>query len=387
MGYQKRFLLREFKEDLNMGGGISSIASSVGQGVGDVLTLGTDRIPGSPTQALGKGLGTIATGGANGGLSGLGGGGSVSPVQVGGQQTPLQMLEQSGGSSLLMDISLGANPRDSIMSYFGQQGGSADNWNKWVEGLSPSDQNAVNGLLGHLGDIQTNTDKQNQAVSQLSQDYPNIMTQKIQQYQNIADPAIQKMMGQAMQQISAQQSAGGMLSSGASAAAAAQVGAQYAGQELNYATGMANQDFNQQMSIAQGLQTFQQKMLGQGATQGFNAAQNMLNRNQQAGIANAGYQNQTNQYNTQQQNGMYGALGGLAGTVIGGAMGGPMGASIGGGLGSMAGGGGGSGFQPPSPWSFSGIGSSNGGGTPTPGYGQGPNNSQYQFSGDAKLNI
>lgn len=335
-------------------GGVVNTVENIGKGIVNTVTnpIGTIKdIVSHPTTTLnglllggpmGGGVGAALTAGKD---AGSGGGGLQAP-QVSAanfaqyMNSPLQTLESSGGTPLLMDIALGADVNSSLMGYFGATG----DYNTWFNGLSPQDQSAVQGLQNQLGMIQTNTNIQNQAVQQLAQDYPNIMAQKIPQYMGIADSAMQKMMGQAMQQISAQQSANGQFSSGATAQAAANIGAQYAGQELNYATGLANQDFNQQFSNAASLQAFQQKMLGQGALQGFNAVQNALSRNTQLGIAqgqgnnsvglgNAQLAMQAGMYNQNQQNAMFGALGGLAGTVLGGAIGGPAGAVAGGSLG------------------------------------------------------
>ena len=331
---------------------MGGVTKSIGQGLGDVVTLGTDRISGSPMQTLGNTIGNLGTLGTSGqkGLiptwgpnAGGNANGSLNAPQIGGYSSPLDTLTQTGGAPLLMDTALGISPYQSVMSYFGASG----DYNNWIQSLSPSDRNAVASVTDQLANIQGQVDTQNNLVSQLTKDYPNIMTQKIQQYQNVADPSIQKMMGQAMQQLNAQQAAGGSISSGAAVQAAANVGAQYAGQELSYATNLAQQDFNQQLSQATSMQQFQQKMLGQGAQNGFNAIQDTLNRNQQLNLAQAEYNNKANMYNTQQQNQMYGALGGLAGTVLGGALGGPLGAGIGGTLGSTFGGSPGAGtFQP-----------------------------------------
>lgn len=324
-----------------MGGAINTVTKGIGTGLGAVFTGGTSLIPGSPTKPIGDAIGNVLTGGYSGqkgpipnvagpGFMGGSGGGSMSAPAIGGYERPLDVLTQSGGAPLLMDISLGVDPRMAIMTHFGATG----QWDDFVKNLSPEDAHAVIGLQNQLFKIQDNVDLQNQTVKKLADDYPNIMTQKIQQYSNVADPAIQSMMKQAIDQISAKQAAGGMISSGASAEAAAKAGASFAGDKLNYATGLAQNDFNQQLSIAQGLQAFQQKMLGQGATQGFSAVQNALQRNAAKDLAVAGYTNEANRYNTGQENAMYGALGGLGGTVLGGVFGGPTGAAVGGSLGS-----------------------------------------------------
>lgn len=323
-----------------MGGTVGKITQGIGQGIGAIVTGGTSLIPGSPTKKVGDFVGNALTFGTSG-QRGLipnrfaNSGGNLSATPVGGTMSPLDMLTSSGGAPLLMDIALGAGVGSSIMNFLGAPAGDFD---QWTTTLSPSDAAAVRGLNQQLQEIQNNTNTQNSAVKQLVNDYPNIMTQKIQQYQNVADPTIQKMMGQAMQELTAKQAAGGMLSSGASAEAAANIGAKYAGQELDWATGMAENDYGNQLSLASGLQQFQQKMLGQGAQNGFNAVQYALQGNRNIALAQAGYTNQANQYNMNQQNAMSGALGGLAGTVLGGVFGGPTGAAIGGSLGSTLGG-------------------------------------------------
>lgn len=312
------------------GGGFSGIASGIGKGLGAIVTGGTSLIPGSPTKKIGDIAGGVLTLGASGGLKGALGGSGPSVPNVPGSQNPLQMLTSSGGAPLLTNIALGADVKTSIMGYFGASG----SYDKWYQNLNPQDQQAIGGLTDQLLQIQNTTDLRNKAVSQLANDFPNMMAQKIPQYSAMADSATQQMMDQALKQISAKQAAGGAFSSGATAEAAANAGANLGMQKLQFGTGLALQDFQQQFNNATALQTFQQKMLGQGATQGFNAVQNALSRNAGVNSQQAQLQYGADQQAYQSQQGMYGALGQLGGTLLGGMFGGPAGAAVGGSIGS-----------------------------------------------------
>lgn len=308
-----------------MSKGIKTIAQPISKGVGAVLTGGTSLIPGSPTKPLGDIFGTIATGG----LAGLPQFGNTSGNQsapvIQGKQDPLNMLTMSGGAPLLTNIALGAGVEQSLMGYFGASG----DYKTWFDNLNDSDKKAIQGLHDQLTNIQTNTDLRNQAVQKLADDFPHIMATKIPQYSAMADDATQKMMTQALDQISAKQSASGALSSGATAAAAARAGASIGMDKLNYGTGLALQDFATQYNNASALQSFQQKMLGQGATQGFNAIQNALARNTGINTAQAELQYKADAAESQKQAGLWGSLGALGGTAIGATLGGPSGAAIG----------------------------------------------------------
>jgi hypothetical protein len=322
-----------------MGG---SITSAIGKGIGAVTSLGANIY--APNSSLGKagtGIGDALTGNLGGAKSafssimggGSGGGGTSAPT-VQGKQDPLSMLTMSGGAPLLTNIALGADVGTTLMGYFGASG----DYNKWFNGLSSSDQSAIKGLHDQLTQVQTNTDMRNQAVQKLTNDFPNIMASKIPQYSAMADDATKQMMSQALDQISAKQAAGGAFSSGATAAAAAKAGADLGMQKFQYGTGMAMTDFSTQLNQASGLQAFQQKMLGQGATQGFNAVQNALARNAGVNQQQANLQFQADADNQAQSGAMYGALGQLGGTVLGGMFGGPAGAMVGGSLGGSLGG-------------------------------------------------
>ncbi len=298
------------------GGGIGGVVKGIGTGLGAIATGGTSLIPGSPTKRIGQGIGSALTLNPSGVKSAMGMGGDIHAPTVGGQQDPMSMLTMSGGAPLLTNIALGADVGTTLMGYFGASG----DYKNWLGGLAPEDQQAVSGLHDQLTQIQTNTDLRNHAVQKLTDDFPNIMAASIPKYSAMADSATSDMMNKAMAQISAKQAAGGNFSSGATAAAAARAGADIGMQKLQYGTGMALQDFSQQYNQATGLQAFQQKMLGQGASQGFNAVQNALQRN--AGLAGqqADLSFKADQSNQNSSNAMFGALGGLAGTLGGGYM-------------------------------------------------------------------
>lgn len=320
-----------------MGGSVKNFVSNPVKAIGDVvsnplqlgasivnpLTLGSTLIGAHTTQ---RNVNTL-----NDVVKGIGGG-QTAPT-VGGAQNPLQILTQSGGAPLLTNIVLGADVGTALMGYFGASG----NFDSWLASLNPEDKQAVQGLYNQLSEVQTNTNMRNQAVQQLTADFPNIMQNGIQKYGAMADDVTKGLMDQAMQQISAKQAAGGNFSSGATAQAAANAGANIGLQKLGFASNLALQDFNNQYSNASALQTFQQKMLGQGANQGFNAIQNALSGNRQTSQLQSYLNYNANAANQQAEAGMYGALGTLGGTVLGGMFGGPAGAAIGGGLGGTLG--------------------------------------------------
>ena len=293
----------------------------------------------SVTGAVAGGLLGGAGGALTGGLlGGSFGGGKVHAPQIGGQQRPLDMLTSTGGAPLLMNIALGADPEEALASFLGTDVGNLRaafaNQNSTLGKLSDQDRYALQGLMGQLKSIQSDTNLRNQAVQKLADDFPNIMAQKIPQYSALADDATKQMMDQALNQIGAKYAAGGQLSSGATAQAAAEAGAGLGMQKLQYGTQLAGQDWQNQYNNATALQSFQQKMLGQGAAQGFNAVQNALAGNRGIQQKQAQMNFDADQANAQQSQAMWGALGSLGGTALGTALGGPVGGAAGGQLGS-----------------------------------------------------
>ncbi len=251
---------------------------------------------------------------------------SPSKVPQMGQQSPLSMLQNSGGAPLLTSIALGVSHKDALASYFGID---PKNYDTWKASLSPSEQQSIGGLESTLGTISNNTELKTQAVNQLVNDFPNYMASAIPKYKGIADEATLGAAQKALDQTAAKYAAGGQLSSGATAAAMARTGADTAYQNLSYGTQLAGQDWTAKFNQANALQNFQQKMLGQGATQGFNAIQNALQQNQQAGLANQNMVLKQNETQQAQSGAMMGALGQLGGTALGGYFMGPMGAMAG----------------------------------------------------------
>lgn len=290
---------------------------------------------GGVTKTIGGVVAGGLLGGAGGAIAGglLGskfGGGNSSAPTIGGSMSKMDMLTSTGGAPLLMNVALGADPYHSLFSFLGinerQYAAAKAGQNS---NLTGDDVKAIDSLLNQLNEVKSNTDLRNKAVQKLADDFPNIMHEKIKQYSSIADDATKQMMDQALGQISAKYAAGGQLSSGATAEAAAKAAAGIGMDKLNYATGLAGQDWMNQYNIASGLQSFQQKMLGQGAVQGFNAIQNALagNRGIQQEQANLNFKSDL--ANQQSQQGLWGGLGALGGTVVGGMFGGPVGAMAG----------------------------------------------------------
>ncbi len=323
---------------------MGGVAKKVGGVVGDVLTLGTSHIPGSPTKKLSEGIGTVFTGGLNGGLSRLTGGGSPgAPIPQMGMENPAQTLAMTGGAPLLANVAMGVDPKQAIAGYFG-----ASDYNKFYEGLSDSDKQLVDGVTNQLTSIQTNTDLKNKAVQQVVQDFPNIAAEAAKAHAAAGgefDEVTKGYLDKALGASAAKYAANGNLSSGAMAEASARVGADMGMQKLGYMSDRGDVAYNQgaqgwqaRYNEANALRSFQNLMTGQAAGQGFSAVQAMLGRNNATQNNNASMANQNamadanRESNT--QNAMLGAIGGLAGTALGAAFGGPAGAAIGGKVGS-----------------------------------------------------
>lgn len=311
-----------------MGGAVKSVGKAVGNAFSNpiraattMMTFGTSEL--ARKTPVGKQLLSMPEK-----MLGFGGGGpskAISAPQGGGQQSPLSMLTNSGGAPLLTSISLGANPDEALASYFGVR---PSDFPQWLESLDGKDKQAVLGLSDTLKSVQSNTNLRNTAVQNLVNDFPNYMKQAIPQYSSLMDDTTKQMVDSALNRTAAKYAANGGISSGAHMEAAARVGSDAALSKFDFGSKMALQDWSQKYNSATALQSFQQKMLGQGATQGFNAVQNALANNQQVTMQNNQATNQQNMLNQQnensQSNAMFGALGGLAGSVLG-----PVGAMAG----------------------------------------------------------
>lgn len=310
-----------------MGGAVKKVTNTVKSVGGDIIhnplkgitRFGADMMTFGGNELLGNPVGKLMDVGRNP---------SASVPQL-GQMSPLDMLSSSGGAPLLTNISLGVKPDDALASYFGIQ--PAD-WKNWLSTRSPSEQEAISGLSSTLNQVSTNTELRNKAVTQLTNDFPDYMASAIPKYKNIADQATLSAAQQALDQTAAKYASGGQLSSGATAAAMARTGAETAQGNLAFGGNLALQDWTNKYNSASALQSFQQKMLGQGATQGFNAVQNALQQNNNNSMANKNNAMKQNEINQSGTNSMMGALGGLAGTALGGYFMGPMGAMAGGGM-------------------------------------------------------
>jgi hypothetical protein len=254
-----------------------------------------------------------------------GGGGGVGPAPL---ESPMDTLISTGGAPLLTNIALGADPIDALASYLGTDKGNLNaalaGQNSTLGVLSEQDKYAIQGLQTQLTQIQSNTDMRNQAVQKLVNDFPNYVAQAAPKYAAMWDDNMKGVMDDALAKVGASYAAGGNLSSGAMAAASARAATGVASDRFNYSQGMAMQDFSNQLSETQALQSFQQKMLGQGATQGFNAVQYALSRN--AKTNDMTYANDLDKSNLNSNSGdaMIGALGGVAGSFLG-----PLGAAAG----------------------------------------------------------
>lgn len=277
----------------------------------------------------------------------------LNPFKLGGEdgytpqmlpnQDPKLILAQSGGTPLLTQIVLGANVEDALAGYFGRSTSIKDasgnnDWSAYLNGLNPDERAAIYNVRDQLTQIQKNTDLRNQTIQNLVNDFPNVVSMtapKVLAAKQAAgeefDQATQNAMKLATDQLAAKQASSGLLSSGASAAAAARIGAGYGLQRLDYQNqrgnqqlGLQAQDWQNQYNEANALRNFQQTMLGQGVQQGFSANQAMLNRQQQTNMANTQSQNQAQMFNIGQENAMtsqlFGAAGSLAGAYIGGNM-------------------------------------------------------------------
>lgn len=284
---------------------MGGVAKLVTRSTADILTGGAAEIGGFSKKAGD----TVA--------SGLGFGGGPTVPGAANQYDPKSILEQTGGAVLLSNITAGADIDEAMASFLGV---SKADLPTYINTLDAADRASLQGVQNQLHQISTNTDLRNNAVSKLVNDYPNIMASSIQKYGAQADAAIQPMLDRAMQDISSKQSANGMLSSGASAAAAARAGTEAGYQRLSYATGLANQDFMQQLSEAEALRGFQQKMLGQGATQGFGAQQGALAASRAGAATHQEQQLQADMVPFEQQTALLGAVGQVGGMALGGYM-------------------------------------------------------------------
>lgn len=278
-----------------MSGDIASIGARVGA---DVMTFGTNEIAGNPAGKMAK---TLFNGPSSSGYRGMAG------------EDPKLALAQSGGAPLLTQIASGASVEDALSGYFGLPAGTK--FDTWLSQQDEATQNAVNSTKNQLTQIQSNTDLKNQAVQKLVSDFPNFMQTAIPKYASIMDDATKQMMDRALSQSAAKYNAGGALSSGAALAAQARVGADIGMQKVQYGTDLANQDWMHQYTEANALRNFQQKMLGQGASQGFSAAQSALDRAQKTNQFNTGVANQNTADENARSSALFGSLGNLAGNA------------------------------------------------------------------------
>lgn len=340
-------------------------ASTIGRVASGVFTLGASEVA---RNNLGKNSivskvlqtpGTILTGGASRFGVDLGGG-SYTPTTL-TPDNPKLLLAQTGGAQVLSQIAMGVNVEDALAGYFGRNKGA--DWESYQGNLSPDEKAAIDNVRSQLTQIQSNTDLRNQAVQQVVKDFPNIASHAAQarvtakqQSGEEFDSTTKQYIDLALGRNDARFAANGGLSSGAYAAASARAGAEIGRSKLDYVTGRGDQAYNEDYGAgadawnaryteANALRNFQQKMLGQGASQGFSANQAMLDRNARVNEFNTRAENDRMSYEQSrsdaQDAALFGTVGQLAGTAVGAYFGGPMGAAAGGSAGRMAMGGGG----------------------------------------------
>lgn len=265
------------------------------------------------------------------GLKALGMGGSSYTPTLLPKSDPMMELAQSGGAPLLTSIALGANVDDAVAGYFGRTKGQ--DYDAWYKGLSQDEKQAVDSVKTTLTQIQTNTDLRNQAVQKVVNDFPNIVqgtasavTAAKQKAGEEFDAASKSYLDYANNAIAAKFGGSGTVSSGAAIAEANRLAAQLGIQKLQYQTEQGNTAYErgandllgawqQQYTEANALRGFQQKMLGQGASQGFSAAQAALERSKQTNIANTGAINQAGAAKAAADNALTSQIFGLAGTA------------------------------------------------------------------------
>lgn len=307
--------------------GPSNIISDVGKGLGAIATGGTSLIPGSPTAKVGNAVGDVLTLGTA--KLSMGGGGYTPTLLP--QSDPVMQLAQSGGAPLLTSIALGANVNDAVAGYFGRASGQ--DFDAWFNGLTPDQQAAVKGVTNQLTQIQQNTDLRNQAVQKVVNDYPNLVQKTAQDVATAKqkageefDAASKSYLDYANNAIAAKFGGTGTVSSGAAIAAANRAASELGIQKLGYQTEQGNTAFerdsadllgawSQQYTEANALRGFQQKMLGQGASQGFSAAQNAIKANADITAANTGAVNQANAAKSAADNALTSNLLGLGTTA------------------------------------------------------------------------
>jgi hypothetical protein len=285
------------------------------RGATDVATFGTAEIGG-----VSKKMGSVADRLVGGKSS------SYTPKML-PQSDPIMQLANSGGAQLLTNIALGTNVDDAVASHFGRSGGA--DFQAWYNGLDPNQQAAIDGVKKQLTQIQSNTQLRDTAVQKIVQDFPNIVSmtsQKVMAAKQAAgqefDQATKGYLDYAMKAIAAKSGGSGTVSSGANIQASADAASKLGMDRLNYTTqrgdaalNLENSDWMNQYSEANALRSFQQKMLGEGAGQGFSAAQSALERAQRTGEFNTDAVNRKQAADQTSDNAMLGSLGNLAGTA------------------------------------------------------------------------
>lgn len=325
---------------------ISNPIGAIGKGLGTVFTGGLNQLPGkagAPFRKAGDVVGGALTGNVDPVNRLLGRGGAPDLVGVNGGQDPAEMLAQTGGAPVLANIALGVDPEDALAGYFGKnkQDGS---WDEFLGTLNQKDLDAVNSVHGQLTTIQKDRNLRQQAVDKVIGDFPNLTKQAAQARQQAGgefDDVTKGYMEQALNGTAAKFAANGGISSGAANEAFARVGAEQGMKKLEYmgnredvSYGRGLNEMSTRLAEVNALRDFQNTMMGGQIQQGFSAQQANLQRQFQGQAQNAEMANQRSMQDTQSKNALFGALGSLGGTVIGASMFGPAGAGAGGAMGS-----------------------------------------------------
>lgn len=247
-----------------------------------------------------------------------------------GGQDPATFLAQTGGASLLANISMGVSPTDALAGYFGKSTKDGS-WEEFLGTVNQKDLDAINSVNGQLTSIQSNTDLRQKAVDNVIADFPNLAKNAAQaraQAGGEFDTETRKYMEMALGDTAAKYAAGGQISSGAANEAFARVGAEqalnklsYMGDREQYAYNTGANELNARLAEVNALRDFQNTMLTGQVAQGFSAQQANLQRQFQGDTNNVNTQNQqifSNQAAEQaSSNAMFGALGSLGGSFIG----------------------------------------------------------------------
>ena len=311
-----------------MGKQIKQTFSNPIRGLTAIGTMGTSEL----ARKIGGPIGALAALPENVGKKfGIGSTRVGSAPTVAGGQSAIEMLTQSGGAPLLSNIALGGNIDDALAGYLGVRDAAALKYaldgHVYETEFDPGDIEKIQVVRKQLQSIQQNRELRQQAVDKVIADFPNIAKQAAQARMQAGeefDSVTKGYMDQALKGTAAKFAAGGGLSSGAMNEAIARVGAEqgmqrlgFQGEREQFAYGQGLNEYQNRLAEVNALRDFQNTMLGGGIQQGFSAQQANLQRQFQGQMANAEMANQRSLADQQSKNAMLGALGGLAGSILG----------------------------------------------------------------------